>query len=122
VKRQWKRRLNPVLLEEDDSNNPMLSVVNLVDLFLVIIAALLIFIAQNPLNPFQDEDVIVIKNPGKDDMEMMIKEGRKIEKYESNGKIGQGNGVKAGVAYRMQDGSMVYVPEGDQIDSVEANQ
>jgi len=103
-----------VLLEDDESMNPMLSVVNLVDLFLVIIAALLIFIAQNPLNPFQEEDVIVIKNPGKANMEMMIKEGEKIEKYESNGKIGQGNGIKAGVAYRMKDGSMVYVPEGDK--------
>ncbi|NVK20357.1 MAG: DUF2149 domain-containing protein [Methylocystaceae bacterium] len=103
-----------MLLEEDESNNPMLSVVNLVDLFLVIIAALLIFIAQNPLNPFQDEDVIVIKNPGKKNMEMMIKKGEKIEKYESDGQIGQGNGIKAGVAYRMEDGSIVYVPEGEK--------
>jgi hypothetical protein len=102
-----------VLLEEDESFNPMLSVVNLVDLFLVIIAALLIFIAQNPLNPLQDEDVVVIKNPGKADMQMIIKKGEKIEKYESSGNIGQGNGIKAGVAYRMEDGSMVYVPEGE---------
>jgi len=49
-----------MLLEDDESTNPMLSVVNLVDLFLVIIAALLIFIAQNPMNPFQAEDVMVI--------------------------------------------------------------
>ncbi|MGD2117235.1 MAG: DUF2149 domain-containing protein [Chromatiales bacterium] len=102
-----------MLLEEDESFNPMLSVVNLVDLFLVIIAALLIFIAQNPLNPLQDEDVVVIKNPGKADMQMIIKKGEKIEKYESSGNIGQGNGIKAGVAYRMEDGSMVYVPEGE---------
>ncbi len=111
-----------MLLEEDDSLNPMLSVVNLVDLFLVIIAALMIFIAQNPLNPFQDEDVMVIKNPGKSDMEIVIKQGKKIEKYESSGKIGQGNGVKAGVAYRMQDGSMIYVPESKQITSGESGQ
>jgi len=111
-----------VLLEDDESMNPMLSVVNLVDLFLVIIAALLIFIAQNPLNPFQEDDVIVIKNPGKANMEMMIKEGEKIEKYESNGKIGQGNGIKAGVAYRMKDGSMVYVPEGDEQQNQEVAQ
>lgn len=111
-----------MLLEDDESMNPMLSVVNLVDLFLVIIAALLIFIAQNPLNPFQEDDVIVIKNPGKANMEMMIKEGEKIEKYESNGKIGQGNGIKAGVAYRMKDGSMVYVPEGDEQQNQEVAQ
>ncbi len=100
-----------MLLEEDDSLNPMLSVVNLVDLFLVIIAALMIFIAQNPLNPFQQEDVTVIKNPGKPNMEILIKDGEKIEKYTSSGLIGQGNGVKAGIAYRMEDGSMIYVPE-----------
>ena len=105
-----------MLLEEDESTNPMLSVVNLVDLFLVIIAALLIFIAQNPMNPFQAEDVMVIKNPGKDNMEIMIKEGQKIEKYESSGEIGKGNGIKAGVAYRLEDGSMVYVPETEAKD------
>lgn len=102
-----------MLLEEDESLNPMLSVVNLVDVFLVVIAALLITIAQNPLNPFQEEDTVVIKNPGKDNMEMIIKKGKKIEKYQSNGNIGQGNGIKAGVAYRMEDGTMLYVPEDD---------
>jgi len=101
-----------MLLEEDESLNPMLSVVNLVDVFLVVIAALLIAIAQNPLNPFQMEDTVVIKNPGKENMQMMIKKGKEIEKYESNGKIGQGNGIKAGVAYRMEDGTMIYIPEG----------
>lgn len=100
-----------MLLEEDESLNPMLSVVNLVDVFLVIIAALLIAMAQNPLNPFQAEDTIVIKNPGKENMEMIIKKGKKIDKYKSNGKIGQGNGIKAGIAYTMEDGSMIYVPE-----------
>ena len=49
------------LLDEDESMNPALSVVNLVDVFLVLIAALLIAIAQNPLNPFLAEDVTVIK-------------------------------------------------------------
>ena len=40
------------LLDEDEGINPALSVVNLVDVFLVLIAALLIAIAQNPMNPF----------------------------------------------------------------------
>lgn len=104
-----------MLLEEDESLNPMLSVVNLVDVFLVIIAALLIALAQNPLNPFQTEDVMVIKNPGKENMEIIIKKGKKIEKYKSNGKIGQGNGIKAGITYRMEDGSMLYVPEDEKM-------
>lgn len=40
-------------LDEDEELNPILSAVNLIDVFLVIIAALLIAIAQNPLNVFR---------------------------------------------------------------------
>jgi hypothetical protein len=99
-------------LHEPESDDPILSVVNLIDIFLVIIAALLITIAQNPmLNPFSKQDVTVITDPGKPTMEMLVKKGEKIEKYKASGEIGQGEGQKAGVAYRMKDGSMVYVPE-----------
>lgn len=101
------------LLDEDEAINPALSVVNLVDVFLVLVAALLIAIAQNPMNPFLEENVTVIKNAGQPDMEMIIKNGETIETYKSNGEIGSGDGVKAGVAYRMADGSIVYVPEKD---------
>jgi len=99
------------LLSEDDDLNPASSMINLVDVFLVLIAALLIAIAQNPLNPFTAENVTVIKNAGQDDMEMIVKKGETIEQYESSGEIGGGQGTKAGVAYKMADGTMVYVPE-----------
>jgi len=101
-------------LNEDEELNPIISAVNLVDVFLVIIAALLIAIAQNPLNTFSSENVTVIKNAGKPNMEVIVKEGKEIKQYKSNGEIGSGEGVKAGVAYKMADGSMVYVPDGEQ--------
>jgi len=101
-------------LEEDESLNPILSAVNLIDVFLVIIAALMISIAQNPLNPFSAEDVTVIKNQGKKNMEIITKKGKKITKYKSSGKIGEGEGEKAGVAYKMKDGSIIYVPEDNK--------
>lgn len=99
------------ILHDDESLNPIVSAINLVDVFLVIIAALLISIAQNPLNPFSNDDVTVIKNPGKKNMEIVVKKGKKITKFEAKGKIGEGDGAKAGVAYTLKDGSMVYVPE-----------
>ena len=102
------------LLDEDEGINPALSVVNLVDVFLVLIAALLIAIAQNPMNPFLEENVTVIKNAGQPNMQMIIKNGETIETYESSGEIGSGDGRKAGVAYRMADGSIVYVPENTE--------
>ncbi len=99
------------LLHDDESLNPILSAVNLIDVFLVIIVALLISIAQNPLNPFTNEDVTIIKNTGKKNMEVIVKKGKKIDKYKSKGKIGQGQGEKVGIAYKLKNGNMVYVPE-----------
>jgi hypothetical protein len=99
------------LLEESDADDPILSVVNLIDVFLVVIAALLLAVASNPMNPFSADQVTVIKNPGQPNMEIMVKDGQKLDRYKSSGSIGQGEGAKAGIAYRLKDGSMVYVPE-----------
>lgn len=102
------------LLHEPETEDPILSVVNIIDIFLVIIAALLITVAKNPmLNAFGQQDVTVITDAGKPNMEMIVKKGEKIDRYKANGNIGSGDGEKAGVAYRMKDGSMIYVPEGD---------
>lgn len=95
--------------EEDD--DPLLSVVNLIDLFLVVIGILLIVIVQNPLNPFTREDVIVIENPGQSDMRMTIKDGEELTRYEASSEIGEGQGSRAGITYRLNDGRMIYVPE-----------
>ena len=99
------------LLEDAEADDPILSVVNLIDVFLVIIAALLLAVANNPMNPFSHDSVTVIKNPGQPDMEIVVKDGKTLDRYKASGSIGQGEGAKAGVAYRMKDGSMVYVPE-----------
>ena len=102
------------ILEEDEELNPILSVVNLVDVFLVIIVALMLIIAQNPLNPMNSDDVVVVKNPGTPKMEMIIKKGEKIDKYEASNEVGQGEGIRAGTAYRLKDGSFIYVPEDEK--------
>jgi len=101
------------LMDDLDADDPILSVVNLIDVFLVIIAALLLAVANSAVNPFSSESVTVIKNPGKENMEVIIKDGHKVDRYRASGEIGEGQGAKAGVAYRLKDGSMVYVPEPD---------
>lgn len=53
-------------LDETEADDPILSVVNLIDVFLVVIAALLITVAKNPLlSPFSKQDVTVITDAGK---------------------------------------------------------
>jgi len=98
-------------LNEQDADDPLLSVVNLIDVFLVVIAMLLIIVVKSPLNPFAAKNVVVIENPGQPDMKMTIKEGQELKKYEASSEIGAGQGTRAGVTYRLNDGRMIYVPE-----------
>ncbi|ALJ29944.1 MULTISPECIES: DUF2149 domain-containing protein [Stenotrophomonas] len=98
-------------LDHDEADDPILSVVNLIDVFLVVIGVLMIVIVRNPLNPFSSDSVVLVENPGKADMRITIKDGEELTRYESSGQIGEGQGVKAGITYRLPDGRMVYVPE-----------
>ncbi|RMH59079.1 MAG: DUF2149 domain-containing protein [Bacteroidetes bacterium] len=100
------------LIEDDD--DPMLSLVNLIDVFLVIVIILFVVLAQSPLQMLAGEDVTVIRNAGKADMEILIKEGEKLTHYRASDEIGTGRGTRAGVTYRLDDGTLVYVPESLQ--------
>ncbi|QOC21469.1 DUF2149 domain-containing protein [Wenzhouxiangella sp. AB-CW3] len=97
---------------EFEDDDPMLSVVNVVDVFLVMIAVLLLIVATNPFNVFSsDDDMIVVRNPGEENMEILIREGQELTRYESTGDIGEGRGTRAGTTYRLDDGSLIYVPD-----------
>jgi hypothetical protein len=98
-------------LDADEDDDPILSVVNVVDVFLVVIAVLLVIVAMNPLSPFSEDRVIVVTNPGEDNMTMIVKDGQELTRYETAGEISEGQGVRAGTTYRLPDGSLVYVPE-----------
>lgn len=102
------RRLS-ILAEEDD--DPMLSAVNLVDVFLVLVVALLTAVA---LQQQSHANETVIRNPGQPGMEIVVrKDGQEI-KYRGNGGSAEGQGERAGVVYKMKDGSIIYVPEAGE--------
>ena len=42
---------------------------------------------------------------------MIVKQGEKLRRYEAGDEIGEGEGVKAGVTYKLSDGRLIYVPE-----------
>lgn len=100
------------ILSEDD-DDPMLSAVNLVDVFLVLVVALLAAVAVQGQGPVQD-GVTVIRNPGQPDMEIVVRENGQEVRYKGTGGTAQGSGVRAGVAYRLKDGNIVYLPETGQ--------
>ncbi|WP_440111209.1 DUF2149 domain-containing protein [Acidovorax sp. BL-A-41-H1] len=101
------RHLN-VLAEDDD--DPMLSAVNLVDVFLVLVVALLTAVAVQTQTSASD-NVTIIRNPGQPDMEVVVREQGKEVRFKGAGSAAQGQGVRAGVAYRLEDGNIVYIPE-----------
>jgi len=95
---------------DNDDDDPVLSTINLIDVFMVVIGMLMIAIVNNPMNPFAQDKITVIRNEGKPNMEIITKEGQTVTKFKASGASGEGNGEKAGTAYRMKDGTMVYVP------------
>ena len=63
----------------------------------------------------EDSDPMsVVSNPGKENMEIITKEGQKINKYtpseNQDAKSGK-KGKKVGIAYELDNGEIIYVPE-----------
>lgn len=113
-----RRRHNSFSAEED--TDPLSVVVNLFDVAMVFAVALMVAMVMhlNMGEVFSKEDFTVVKNPGKDNMEIITKKGNKIEKYtpseekKSDDKSGK-KGKKVGIAYELENGEIIYVPEGE---------
>lgn len=95
-------------------NDPMGGVANLFDLGLVFIVGLLLALfgsyhLQELLQ--QDSKLTITKESASGEMEIIIKDGRSIEAMKVSPEQAKGRGQRLGTAYRLEDGSMVYVPE-----------
>lgn len=104
------------LLRKEEDNDPMSVVSNLFDVAMVFAVALMVALVTryNMTEMLSNEDFTMVKNPGKENMEIITKEGEKINKYtpsedqtSKNGKRGK----KVGIAYEMENGEIIYVPE-----------
>jgi hypothetical protein len=89
-------------------------VVNLFDVAMVFAVSLMVAMVMN-MNMgefFSREDFTIVKNPGKDNMEIITKEGGKIHKYTPSDEQSSGKkGKRVGVAYELENGEIIYVPE-----------
>ena len=99
---------------DDEDSDPTLSTINLVDVFLVAMAVLMITIIKNPLAESVRGDFTLIRDEGKPTMEIVVKRGEKLTRFQSTGTSSKGNGIEAGTAYQMNDGSIVYVPKNSE--------
>ena len=107
-----KRRL----LKREEDNDPMSVVSNLFDVAMVFAVALMVALVSryNMTEMFSKEDFTMVKNPGKENMEIITKEGANINRYtpseDQDSKNGK-KGKKVGVAYELENGEIIYVPE-----------
>ena len=68
---------------DDEDYDPMSVVSNLFDVAMVFAVALMVALVTryNMTEMLSKEDFTMVKNPGKDDMEIITKEGEKISRY-----------------------------------------
>jgi len=59
----------------------------------------------------RQQDATILKNPGKSNMEIIHRKGKKLEHYRMTRQTLGGEGEKLGTAYRLKTGEVVYVPE-----------
>ena len=105
-----KRRL----LRKEEDSDPMSVVSNLFDVAMVFAVALMVALVSryNMTEMFSQEDFTMVKNPGKENMEIITKEGQKINTPSENQDAKSGKkGKKVGIAYELDNGEIIYVPE-----------
>ena len=99
------------LLKKEEDNDPISAVSNLFDVAMVFAVALMVALVTR--YNISTEDFTMVKNPGKENMEIITKEGEKINRYtpsEDQNQSGK-RGKKVGIAYELENGEIIYVPE-----------
>ncbi len=98
-----------------DDNDPLSIVANLFDVAMVFAVALMVAMVMhlNMTEIFTQEDYTIVKNPGQDNMEIITKEGNKINKYtpSKDASTDQKKGRRVGIAYELENGEIIYIPE-----------
>lgn len=104
------------LLKQEDDHDPMNVIGNLFDVAMVFALALMVALVTRykMTEMFSQDDFTMVKNPGKENMEIITKEGQKINRYtpsEDQSASHEKKGKKVGVAYELENGEIIYVPE-----------
>jgi len=104
------------LLQSGDDADPVAGMANLFDVAMVFAVALMVALVtgMGMREIFSDEEFTMVKNPGTDRMEIIVKQGDEITRYRpsADGSTDERpRGRRVGTAYEMEDGRVIYVPE-----------
>ncbi|WP_072396055.1 DUF2149 domain-containing protein [Hyphomicrobium sp. CS1GBMeth3] len=103
------------LLTRRGDDDIVSAVANLFDVGIVLALGFMVALisALNLLDVFAPDQKVTITKERADGLEITIREGRKTTIRRLSKTVGSGDGARVGVAYRLEDGSIVYVPEGN---------
>lgn len=98
----------------DDHGDPMEAMGNLFDVAILIgVGFMIVSLSSFGLKELVSKgDVTVVKNPGTAQMEIITKKDGKITRLKSTDKKAQGSGAAVGTVYKLDDGRMIWVPQG----------
>jgi hypothetical protein len=97
--------------------DPLSSLTNLFDVAMVFAVALMVALVEhlNLAEMLMEEEFTIVKNPGREDMEIITKKGEEITKYSQNQQQqadpDQRRGRRVGTAYQLENGEIIYIPE-----------
>ncbi|MDD5729096.1 MAG: DUF2149 domain-containing protein, partial [Victivallales bacterium] len=102
---------------EEEGHDPLANMANLFDVAMVFAVALMVALAvRMKMTEFlTKEDVTFVKNAGKKDMEIIVRKKNKISRYKAQdeNKRKNGKGRRVGIAYQLDNGDIIYVPESE---------
>ena len=102
-------RRRQIRLGHDEDDDPMSVVSNLFDAVMVALVT-----HYNMTEMFSTEDFTVVKNPGKQNMEIISKKGKQIERYtpsKNQDAKSSNKGKRVGTAYQLENGEIIYIPD-----------
>ncbi|HHT9130061.1 MAG TPA: DUF2149 domain-containing protein, partial [Candidatus Brocadiaceae bacterium] len=97
--------------------DPMSGVANLFDVGVVFIVGLIgALISAYSLLDFLSPktEITMIKKNNDGQIELVTKKGKQVKVEKVTDKQLQGEGTRLGIAYRLKDGKVIYVPEGHE--------
>lgn len=103
--------------EEPAEEDPLAGVANLFDVSVVFIVGLMITLfSVYRMSDLVDanSEVTMVKTDASGQKEIIVKKGTKITAYKMTGKTASGDGERLGTAYRLANGQIIYVPEGEE--------
>lgn len=110
-----KRKHLGMIGGEGDDNNPLSIMANLFETGLVFALGFMVSLinAMSMMDVFNPDAKVTVTTERKDGIQIMVKDGQKTTIRRMTKNMGEGDGEKLGIAYRLEDGSVIYVPENN---------